>query len=253
MKSKILSLLLVVAMLMSISVAAFATNTYDQDYTGDMGTNVSYVGGGAEGYTVTVPATLAPGSSGTVTVDGTWASNRVLNVTADDKVILTNSIDNSLTKELIVTFGGISKAGSNTVAIKNTDEGAFSTVSVSEISNALFGTWSGTFYYNVSMQDSAKIISFTIGDTTYQAKSGMTWGAWVDSEYNTINAFIEYNEPTDEHQIIMEDASGNGYVLLKGEAYVENGYGVAGEMILASDTIIPNATDYKWFEFYIAD
>lgn len=29
------------------------------------------------------------------------------------------------------------------------------------------------------------LISFTFGDTTYQAEEGMTWGEWVASEYNT--------------------------------------------------------------------
>ena len=149
---KTLSLLLVIVMVIGLlPMNVLATNSYDQDYTGDMGTNVSYIGGGTEGYKITVPAILAPGASGNVTVEGTWASNRVLNVTADDKVILTNSIDNSLTKELVVTFGGISKAGSNTVAIKTTDEGAYATVSVSEITNALFGTWSGYFEYQVGI------------------------------------------------------------------------------------------------------
>ena len=29
------------------------------------------------------------------------------------------------------------------------------------------------------------MISFTIAGTTYQAEDGMTWGDWVESEYNT--------------------------------------------------------------------
>lgn len=33
-------------------------------------------------------------------------------------------------------------------------------------------------------------ITFTIGGTEYQAEEGMTWGEWVDSEYNTIGASI---------------------------------------------------------------
>ena len=156
--NKILSLLLALFIVIGmLPMNVLATNSYDQDYEGNMGTNVSYTGGGTEGYKVTVPATLAPGASGNVTVEGTWASNRVLNVTSDEKVTLTNNIDNSLTKELVVTFGGISKVGSNTVAIKTTDEGAYATVSVSEITNALFGTWSGTFYYNVEMEDVVRV------------------------------------------------------------------------------------------------
>ena len=29
------------------------------------------------------------------------------------------------------------------------------------------------------------LISFSIGGTTYQAEEGMTWGEWINSEYNT--------------------------------------------------------------------
>ena len=32
----------------------------------------------------------------------------------------------------------------------------------------------------------AKIISFTINSTTYQAEEGMTWRQWIESKYNTI-------------------------------------------------------------------
>lgn len=41
------------------------------------------------------------------------------------------------------------------------------------------------------------LITFTIGGTTYQAVSGMTWGEWVESEYNTDGEFL---------------VSGSGYV-----------------------------------------
>jgi hypothetical protein len=34
-------------------------------------------------------------------------------------------------------------------------------------------------------------ISFTIGNKTYYAEQGMTWGEWVDSEYNTTGYFID--------------------------------------------------------------
>ena len=181
LKTTISMLLALVMIIGMIPTTVFATNSYDQDYTGNINTNVSYTGGGTEGYQITVPATLAPGASGTVTVEGTWASNRVLNVTADDMVTLTNSIDNSLTKELTVTFAGISKAGSNTVAIKTTDEGAFATVSVSEITNALFGTWSGTFYYNVEMVNYGDLYLYGDGQVFYNiAPAPLTFTSTAD-------------------------------------------------------------------------
>ena len=33
--------------------------------------------------------------------------------------------------------------------------------------------------------DAGTLISFTIGETTYQAEDGMTWQEWVNSSYNT--------------------------------------------------------------------
>ena len=36
-----------------------------------------------------------------------------------------------------------------------------------------------------SNQSSSSLIAFSIEGTSYQAESGMTWGEWVESEYNT--------------------------------------------------------------------
>ena len=38
--------------------------------------------------------------------------------------------------------------------------------------------------YNLAHNEN-KLITFTIDGTTYQAMNGMTWGEWVNSEYNT--------------------------------------------------------------------
>lgn len=108
------------------------------------GTEVKYVGQGTAQYTITVPALLTPESSGTVTLNGTWASNCQVKVTADTSVELTNSINTNDKKTLTVGFAGIEKSGDNTAAVTATE-----TVSVGAIDNALFGTWSGTFNYNV--------------------------------------------------------------------------------------------------------
>ena len=37
------------------------------------------------------------------------------------------------------------------------------------------------------------MITFTINDITYQAEDGMTWGQWVNTEYNTNGFYISYN------------------------------------------------------------
>lgn len=104
-----------------------------------------------EAYTVTVPAKMAPGETATVSANGTWASNRQLTVTADATVILTNDLSAD-TKELTVTFDGIELGGSNTAAVS-----AEATISVADIENALFGTWSGTINYDVEMVEMVDI------------------------------------------------------------------------------------------------
>lgn len=205
---KILSLTLAALMVVSMVPTAFAA---DVDYQN--GTEVEYTGSrttvNADGtethnaeYTITVPALLAPGGSGTVTLAGYWPSDATVKVTAEDKVEMVNNINSADKKELAVTFTAIELAGNNTVAVSD-DE----TVSVADISNALFGTWSGKFNYNVEYNGEAGgsgtvtptpdpddggavepgegQISFTIDGVQFLADEGMTWGEWVESEYNT--------------------------------------------------------------------
>lgn len=38
-----------------------------------------------------------------------------------------------------------------------------------------------------------KIITFFFNDSEYTAKEGMTWEAFVNSEYNTLGLYISYN------------------------------------------------------------
>ena len=131
---KILSLTLAALMVVSMVPTAFAANV---DYQN--GTEVEYTGRrttinedgtashNAE-YTITVPALLAPGGSGTVTLAGYWPSDATVKVTADASVDMLNSINNADKKTLTVTFAGIELAGSNTATV--TDNEA---VSVSDI------------------------------------------------------------------------------------------------------------------------
>lgn len=137
---KVFSLLLAVLMLVSALPVAYAAGT--NDYTA--GTAVVYTAANNEDYSITVPASLAPGSSGTVTLAGTWAPNTTISVTADTSVKLTNSINANDQKTLAVKFNGISEAGSNTSSQTFT-----APVSVDPIENAIFGTWDGHFYYYV--------------------------------------------------------------------------------------------------------
>lgn len=201
---KILSLLLVGIMVVSMVPTAFATTNYtngtDVEYDAANDDTIGDINGdgqpdNTEYYTVAVPALMAPGASGNVVAQGTWASNRKLTVTADEDVTLTNSINAADQKVLDVTFPGIELAGSNTAAVTDTKA-----VSVAGIDNALFGTWSGTFYYDVEMVDVITLqpaegqFVFTINGTPYLAEDGMIWQAWVHSDFNTVGIGIDDRE-----------------------------------------------------------
>ena len=140
---KIVSLVLVLLVVVSMIPTVLANET---DYKN--GTKVTYSAPGNETYTVTVPAELAPGGSGEVTLSGTWATNRVVKVVAAQTVTLTNDIDPSEQRVLDVKFDGIQEAGSNAVSQTFTQP-----ISVGDIEDALFGVWSGKFYYTVTVDD----------------------------------------------------------------------------------------------------
>lgn len=136
---KILSLALAGVMMFSALPMAYAA---DVNY--DQGTQVSYTAANAESYTITVPASLAPGGSGTVTAKGTWPSTKNLRVTADESIEMVNSISTAANKELDITFEPIILAGSQTAEVSTTSD-----ITVEDISDALFGEWKGTINYNV--------------------------------------------------------------------------------------------------------
>ena len=206
---KIVSLMLAIMMLMSAIPVAYATTTHTNGTQVEYNAEADNDGDGqpdnVESYTVTVPAKLAPASSGNVVAQGTWASARKLVVTADKDVTLTNNINAADEKVLTVTFPGIELVGSNTAAVSDTK-----VVSVGNIEAALFGTWEGVFNYNVEMVNNVELISFTMkyyldvsyNDETeewdwswatheYQAESGMTWEQWCESAYNTSESDVE--------------------------------------------------------------
>lgn len=57
------------------------------------------------------------------------------------------------------------------------------TSKLSEVTNgAELLTW---LKANATKQGAASLITFTIDGTSYQAEESMTWGEWVESEYNT--------------------------------------------------------------------
>lgn len=86
-------------------------------------------------------------------------------------------------------------------------------------------TYTNGFLYIVQQEDS-NLITFTIEGKEYQAEDGMTWLAWVNSDYNTYG----YSCPGEDYNVIGKSAmnavatSGGTYVfgtdsIIAGEAY----------------------------------
>lgn len=76
---------------------------------------------------------------------------------------------------------------------------------------------------NATKQGSAKLISFTIEGTSYQAEEGMTWGEWVASDYNTstyaLDGSIVYNGHGSWVQLNGQSCSGTDFII-DGATYV---------------------------------
>lgn len=212
---RLFSMFLILIMVLAIVPVVFATNDYTQ------GTLVQYVGQGAEEYTITVPALLKPGESGTVKLEGTWAFNRIVSVTSDPIVELTNNINSNDKKTLSVTFAGISEAGSNTGSQVFTEP-----VSVDFIENAIFGIWSGKFNYNVNITTAA------IPAGLYE--TGSDWGVMIAS----------WDELIEDEVVFVED--GILYTKYDDENWVNlSADALAGDLMLPQDGSITQLGDFS--------
>ena len=99
----------------------------------------------------------------------------------------------------------VSESGLITASVSKT-QGVTPTVSAGYVASGTAGevTVNGSntqqlTVYNGAHHSVIAIISFTIGTRSYQAQDGMTWGEWVESEYNTggfytISNYIYINE-----------------------------------------------------------
>lgn len=86
-----------------------------------------------------------------------------------------------------------------------------------------------TYFSNrfVGIEDTGGIITFTIDGTEYQAKEGMTWGEWFNSEYNTSSL------ETDGYYFYVD----GGYPILRYSDYFEDH--------MATDTVYSSELIYN--------
>lgn len=137
---KILGLYFSALMVLSAIAIPFAAEN-ETDVSN--GTEIELIGNGSEAYSVTVPAELQDGQTGTVQASGTWASDKSLKVTAPTSVTLTYG---EKTMSIGIEFDGINLAGNDLEALS-----ASADITVEDV-DVLFGTWVGTLTYDVVLE-----------------------------------------------------------------------------------------------------
>ena len=86
------------------------------------------------------------------------------------------------------------------------------------------------------------MIEFTINGTTYEAEDGMTWGDWVESEYNTnSNGYRLYDL---NNGLIRLRLYAPGYSSYSYAPVVVSTSAVLKNAVSSTDTIV-NGTSYR--------
>ena len=191
---KLFALLLVVALMATLSVTAFAA---DYDTAGDKGMNVTY--SVAPAYTVTIPPTVTIGTSGT----SAEISAADVVVEKGQYVSVTLAADNNFTVKTAegaelaytVTANGENIAAGGEILAVNPADGKTGTATVTfdidESAIQYAGTYTGSATFTIAVKDApVTTINFTIDDVPYQAEPGMTWAEWIDSASNTIGLYL---------------------------------------------------------------
>ena len=202
---KIISLALAAVMLLgAVPMVNAAEVTENHDYSN--GTAITLVGTGTEEYTVTVPAKMVPGDTGTVKAEGTWASGKVLHVTAPVSVTLTYGAQ-SLTAD--IEGGCMILPGSDVDTV--TGEGGVSVSRYVYDSNnnyytkVLFGTWEGTLNYTVNLVET----SLSKGDAN---GDGMLSQADADYIEGILSGKVTLTDEESAAVLARADMDGNGHL-----------------------------------------
>ena len=192
---KLFALLLAITMMATLSVTAFAA---DYDTTGDKGMTVTY--SVEPGYTVTIPTDVTiDGNSTTISAEGVVVEKgRYVSVTLAENNDFTVTSGEGATLTYTVTKGNQPvSAGGEILAVNPADSAAGTatiTFDIDESTIQYAGTYTGTATFTIAVKAVPKtIINFTIDGTSYQAEEGMTWGDWVNSEYDNDEFSVDIN------------------------------------------------------------
>lgn len=152
MKKGIKSFMLTSLVLSTMGITALATgleSPTDLTNPAERTTPVTYTGQGQEVYEVTVPAILNPNEVvGEVSAWGTFPTTKQLKITTPDTVTLTCDLKADDQKVLAINFDEFILGGDNEVQIEKSAD-----ISVEQITDALFGEWTGTITYTIGLED----------------------------------------------------------------------------------------------------
>ena len=189
---KILSLALAGVMVMSALPVAYAAEG-EHDYTN--GTEITYIGsqeeaagGAGDVWTVTVPAKMQPGQTGTVKAEGMWNSDTFLAVYAPTTVTLTYGAQ---TMDVAITGGKFSLIGNSAEAVSKEVEIAV------EDASRLFGTWEGVLEYDVALIQKGDVNQDGIID---------------QGDADLVNDYILEGTEISDEGMLVADVNGDGTV-----------------------------------------
>ena len=153
-------------------------------------------------YTVTIPETVTIGTDGTEKTvsaeDVVVEKGKYVSVSLADNNNFTVSTPEGATLDYTVTANGETVAAGGEILAVNPTDGKTGSASVTfdidENAVKYAGTYTGTATFTIAVKDVPKpLISFTIDGTSYQAEEGMTWGDWVNSEYDNDEFTVDIN------------------------------------------------------------
>ena len=221
---KLFALILTVCLLATMSVTAFAANRPVGET--EVSFNVDPT------YTVTIPATVElekQEDNGTVTYenDYTLTAEAGVRLKKNEYIEVTVLSDFEMTTQEGATLAyTITKDDAalvdSIVAEFDTDKlEQTATIHVAAADPDYAGEYKDTVTFTVAVKDVPKpLISFTIDGTSYQAEEGMTWGDWVNSEYDNDEFRVDIN------------------AIKKGFSFVSNG---GSNIVYTNDQITANA------------
>ena len=221
---KLFALILAVALMATMSTTAFAANT-----TGGS-TEVSF--NVDPTYTITIPATVELNKvedNGTVTYENDYTLTAQAGVRLKKGEYIEVTIASDYLMEtpqgatLAYTITKDGNALDNDVVATFTTDKAEQTATIHIAANDpdYAGEYKDTVTFTIAVKDVPKpLISFTIDGTSYQAEEGMTWGDWVNSEYDNDEFSVDIN------------------AVKKGSAFVSNG---GSNIVYTNNQITANA------------